>query len=65
VDLASVMKKRSSTLPSGVVDTFTLRIVSSSSHSTRVTSAKHRSKQLQIRPFSSKISSLEALKYFF
>lgn len=32
-------KKRSMTFPSGVVDTFTLLIVSSSSHNTSVTSA--------------------------
>lgn len=38
-NLESVTKKRSITLPSGVVDTFTLFIVSSSSHRTSVTSA--------------------------
>lgn len=37
-NLVSVTKKRSITLPSGVVDTFTLCIVSSSSQRTSVTS---------------------------
>lgn len=41
-NLVSVMKKRSITLPSGAVDTFTLFIVSSSSQRTSVTSIEEK-----------------------
>ena len=41
-NLESVMKKRNITLPSGVVDTFTLFIVSSSTKRTSVTSTEER-----------------------
>ena len=53
MDLASVMKNRSMSLPSGVVETLTLLIVSSISHSTHVTSAKDiiPSRQVWIRHF--------------
>lgn len=47
MNLPSVMKQRSITLPSGVVETFTLIMVSSISHKTRVTSAKHIHKNLK------------------
>ena len=41
-NLESVTKKRNITLPSGVVDTFTLFIVSSSTKRTSVTSTEER-----------------------
>jgi hypothetical protein len=46
--MPSVIKKRSTTLPSGVVDTFTLWIKSSSSDSICVTSANHTAQSSQI-----------------
>jgi hypothetical protein len=44
--MPSVMKKRSTTLPSGVVDTFTLWIISSKSDSMCVTSADDTAQRL-------------------
>lgn len=48
-NLVSVTKKRSITLPSGVVDTFTLFIVSSSSQRTSVTSIEERYKKFIVK----------------
>ena len=48
-NLVSVTKKRSITLPSGAVDTFTLFIVSSSSQRTSVTSTGGGKKEVQIK----------------
>jgi len=47
--MPSVIKKRSTTLPSGVVDTFTLWIKSSSSDSICVTSANHTSHSVELQ----------------